>query len=245
MRTRTTTPSGRRSTRRWPCVLAELDRGGRRRVASASRHGVRIVPRGAGTGLSGGANAVDRLHRAVAGAHDRVLRDRRRTSGSPSSQPGVVNDDLRAAVAEHGLWYPPDPASSPWSTIGGNVATNAGGICCVKYGVTRDYVLGLRWSRRRLDRPAGPAHRQGRRRATTSPALMVGSEGTLGIITEVDAEAAPARRPASAPWSATSPDRRRRRGGRRRRRGRDHPRPPSSSSTGTACRPSTTGSSWG
>ena len=59
-------------------------------------------------------------------------------------QPGVVNNDLKAAVAAHGLWYPPDPASAPWSTIGGNVATNAGGLCCLKYGVTRDYVLGLR-----------------------------------------------------------------------------------------------------
>ena len=80
-------------------------------------------------------------------------------------QPGVVNDDLRAACAEHGLWYPPDPASSPWSTIGGNVATNAGGVCCVKYGVTRDYVLALEvvtgtgeLVRRR------PRDRQGRRR---------------------------------------------------------------------------------
>ena len=59
-------------------------------------------------------------------------------------QPGAVNNDVKAAVAEHGLWYPPDPASAPWSTIGGNVATNAGGLCCLKYGVTRDYVLGLR-----------------------------------------------------------------------------------------------------
>src|SRR4029078_4210304 len=58
-------------------------------------------------------------------------------------QPGVVNDDLKAAVAEHGLWYPPDPASAAWSTIGGHLATNAGGLCCLKYGVTRDYVLGL------------------------------------------------------------------------------------------------------
>ncbi len=58
-------------------------------------------------------------------------------------QPGVVNDDLRSAVAAEGLWFPPDPASAPWSTIGGNVATNAGGLCCVKYGVTRDYVLAL------------------------------------------------------------------------------------------------------
>lgn len=58
-------------------------------------------------------------------------------------EPGVVNDNLRTACAEQGLWYPPDSASSPWSTIGGNVATNAGGLCCVKYGVTRDYVLGM------------------------------------------------------------------------------------------------------
>ena len=78
-------------------------------------------------------------------------------------QPGVVNDDLRAAVAEHGLWYPPDPASAPWSTIGGNVATNAGGLCCVKYGVTRDYVLALEVvTGLRRGRAAGPAHREGR-----------------------------------------------------------------------------------
>ena len=77
-------------------------------------------------------------------------------------QPGVVNDDLRAAVAEHGLWYPPDPASSPWSTIGGNVATNAGGICCVKYGVTRDYVLALEMvTGRRRAGPPWASHRQG------------------------------------------------------------------------------------
>ena len=98
---------------------------------------------------------------------ERMNRDRSRStrrSGSRSSQPGVVNDDLRAAVAEHGLWYPPDPASAPWSTIGGNVATNAGGLCCVKYGVTRDYVLGARGRRPPTGEVVrlGPAHRQGR-----------------------------------------------------------------------------------
>ena len=67
-------------------------------------------------------------------------------------QPGAVNNDVKAAVAEHGLWYPPDPASAPWSTIGGNVATNAGGLCCLKYGVTRDYVLGPARRRRRAGR---------------------------------------------------------------------------------------------
>ena len=87
-------------------------------------------------------------------------------------QPGAINNDVKAAVAEHGLWYPPDPASAPWSTIGGNVATNAGGLCCLKYGVTRDYVLGLRavvGGRRRLRRrrPPRPAHHQGRGRAMT------------------------------------------------------------------------------
>ena len=80
------------------------------------------------------------------------------------TQPGVVNDDLRRAVAAHGLWYPPDPASSPWSTIGGNIATNAGGVCCVKYGVTRDYVLELEVvTGSRRDRAARPPDGEGRR----------------------------------------------------------------------------------
>ena len=110
-------------------------------------------------------------------------------------QPGVVNDDLRAACAEHGLWYPPDPASSPWSTIGGNVATNAGGVCCVKYGVTGDYVLGLE-----VVTGTGELVRLGRRTAKgvagyDLASLMVGSEGTLGLVTEVTVRLRPARPP--------------------------------------------------
>ena len=111
-----------------------------------------------------------------------------------------MNNDLKAAVAEHGLWYPPDPASAPWSTIGGNVATNAGGLCCLKYGVTRDYVLGLRAV------VGGPGGRYGSRWLSSGwaagPAralpgydiagLMVGSEGTLGVITEVTLRLRPA-----------------------------------------------------
>ena len=112
-------------------------------------------------------------------------------------QPGVINADLKAAVAEHGLWYPPDPASAPWSTIGGNVATNAGGLCCLKYGVTRDYVLGLRAV---VGGPVGygEAVRLGRR-TTKGVAgldlvgLFVGSEGTLGVVTEVTLRLRPAR----------------------------------------------------
>jgi hypothetical protein len=72
-------------------------------------------------------------------------------------QPGVVNDDLKAAVAEHGLWYPPDPASAAWSTIGGNVATNAGGLCCLK--VRGD--PGLRAGARGRGRRAGRCVRDG------------------------------------------------------------------------------------
>jgi glycolate oxidase len=111
-------------------------------VSICAELGVAVVPRGAGTGLSGGANATDgcvvldlsRLAAIVEIDGDNLI---------AVVEAGVVNDDLKAAVAEQGLWYPPDPASSPWSTIGGNVATNAGGLCCLKYGVTRDYVLGL------------------------------------------------------------------------------------------------------
>jgi len=113
---------------------------------------------------------------------------------------------LRFAVADHGLWYPPDPASAPWSTIGGNVATNAGGLCCLKYGVTRDYVLGLRLVAGAVPAAAGygtPATAYGDvvrlgRRTNKGVAgldltgLVVGSEGTLGVVTEVTLRLRPA-----------------------------------------------------
>ncbi|MFE1292857.1 FAD-binding oxidoreductase [Streptomyces sp. NPDC058751] len=153
-------------------------------VGYCAERGVPVVARGAGTGLSGGANAVEGAVVVSFSAMDRVLRidpDERLAV----VQPGVVNEDLRAACAAKGLWYPPDPASAPWSTIGGNVATNAGGLCCVKYGVTRDYVLGLEVVTGR-----GDVVRLGRRTAKSSAGfelagLLVGSEGTLGLVTEV------------------------------------------------------------
>ncbi len=158
--------------------------------------GAPVVPRGAGTGLSGGANAVGGCVILDLSAMDQILEI------DPDNlvavvQPGVINNDLKAAVAEHGLWYPPDPASAHWSTIGGNVATNAGGLCCLKYGVTRDYVLGLRAV---VGGPVayGEAVRLGRR-TTKGVAgldlvgLFVGSEGTLGVVTEVTLRLRPAR----------------------------------------------------
>ena len=102
-----------------------------------------------------------------------------------------MNAEVKAAAAEHGLWYPPDPSSFEICSIGGNVATNAGGLCCVKYGVTTDYVLGLT-----VVLADGTAVRLGGPRlkdvaGLSLTKLFVGSEGTLGIITEVDAAADP------------------------------------------------------
>jgi glycolate oxidase len=172
----------------------------RRVVAACAQRDIPIVARGAGTGLSGGSNAVDgcvildlsKMNRIVEIDADNMI---------AVVQPGVVNDDLKKAVAEHGLWYPPDPASAPWSTIGGNVATNAGGLCCLKYGVTRDYVLGLEAV---VGGPAGAygtVVRLGRR--TTKGVsgydlvgLFTGSEGTFGVITEITLRLRPARREA-------------------------------------------------
>ena len=81
-------------------------------------------------------------------------------------QPGLFNAEVKKAVAEYGLWYPPDPSSFEICSIGGNIATNAGGLCCVKYGVTTDYVLGHAGGAGRRHRgPAGRPAAQGRGRA--------------------------------------------------------------------------------
>ncbi|MFW5418284.1 FAD-binding protein [Nocardiopsis sp. CNT-189] len=155
-----------------------------------------LVGRGAGTGLSGAANAADGWIVVSFERMNRVLHIDT-AQQTATVQPGLINDHLRAAAAEHGLWYPPDPASSPWSTIGGNVNTNAGGLCCVKYGVTRDYVLGLQT----VTADAATV-RLGRTTAKGVTGydlcgLMVGSEGTLGLITEITLRLIPA--PATAP----------------------------------------------
>lgn len=163
-------------------------------VRAANEAGVPIVPRGAGTGLTGAANASDgcivlSLHRM-----NRIL-EIDETNRMCRVEPGVINSDLKAAVAERGLFYPPDPASFEMSSIGGNVATNAGGLCCVKYGVTRDYVMGLE-----VVLADGRVMRTGRTtiKSTTGfdlTGLFVGSEGVLGIITEITLKLVPSPPP--------------------------------------------------
>ena len=150
-------------------------------VRWAAEHRLPVVPRGAGSGLSGGSSAIDgglvlSLERMRAIEIDTDCR-------VAVVEPGAFNAEVKAAAAEHGLWYPPDPSSYEICSIGGNVATNAGGLCCVKYGVTTDYVLGLdvvladgtlvSLGGKRIKDVAGLSLLK----------LFVGSEGTLGIVT--------------------------------------------------------------
>ena len=131
----------------------------------ATRHQVIVVPRGAGTGLSGGANAIDGGLVISLEAMTKI-REIDRADQVAVAEAGVINADLGRAAREQGLFYPPDPGSFEISTIGGNIATNAGGMRCVKYGVTRDSVqrAGGR-AGRRPDHEDRCPHDQERRRA--------------------------------------------------------------------------------
>lgn len=160
-------------------------------MKAAEAAGAIIVPRGAGTGLTGAANAIDDC--MILSLHNMTkIIEIDKTNRMARLQPGVINSDLKIAVAEEGMFYPPDPASFDMSSIGGNVATNAGGLCCVKYGVTRDYVIGLE-----VVLVNGDVINTGRKtiKSTTGfdlTGLFVGSEGLLGIITEITVKLEPA-----------------------------------------------------
>lgn len=148
----------------------------------AARHQVPVSVRGAGTGLAGGAVAYK----------DGLVISLSRMDAIPSIDPdnrlaqvqaGVVTADLDAAAAEYGLMYAPDPASYRQSTIGGNIATNAGGLRCVKYGVTSDSVAGLEVVLASGDVISTGAKTRKNVAGYDLTSLFVGSEGTLGIVT--------------------------------------------------------------
>ena len=157
----------------------------------ASAHQIPVVPRGAGSGLSGGSSAVDA---GVVLSMERMRAIEIDTATRVAVvEPGAFNAEVKAAAAAHGLWYPPDPSSYDICSIGGNIATNAGGLCCIKYGVTTDYVLGLdvvladgtkiTLGGKRIKDVAGLSLLK----------LFVGSEGTLGVITRAILRLIPAQ----------------------------------------------------
>ena len=165
-------------------------------LAAASRHRLPVVPRGAGTGLSGGAAGIEGALTISLMRMDRIL-EIDVDNLCAVVQPGVVNAELKAAVAHEGMYYPPDPASYETSTIGGNLGTNAGGLCCVKYGQTRDWVLALEvvMADGTVIRPGGKTVKDTAGYSLTH--LMVGSQGTLGIITEATVRLRPLPGPRS------------------------------------------------
>ncbi|MEO6598592.1 MAG: FAD-linked oxidase C-terminal domain-containing protein [Polyangiaceae bacterium] len=150
----------------------------------ATQHRVPLVARGAGTGVAGGANAVEGCV-IVSFERMNAIVELNEAAMYAVVEPGVLNGALKRAAQERGLWYSPDPSSYEISTIGGNVATNAGGLCCVKYGVTGDYVLGVEAVLASGER----FHTGGRCRKDVAgydlKRLLVGSEGSLALITQI------------------------------------------------------------
>ncbi len=150
----------------------------------ASDSAIPVYTRAAGTGHTGGCVPVHGGVLLSMARMNRIL-EINPSDGVAVAQPGVITGDLQNATREHGWYYPPDPASLKECTLGGNVATNAGGPRCLKYGVTKQYILGLETvlASGEILRTGGRCHKNSTGFDLTS--LMVGSEGMLGIITEI------------------------------------------------------------
>jgi glycolate oxidase len=153
-------------------------------MALANEHNVFVVPRGAGTGMSGGGLAVRGGLIMAMTRFNRILSIDKKNLVA-QVEPGVITGQFQEEVEKQGLFYPPDPSSATYCTLGGNIAECAGGPRAVKYGVTRDYVLGLE-----VVLPSGQIITTGVRTAKgvvgyDLTRLIVGSEGTLGIVTKI------------------------------------------------------------
>jgi glycolate oxidase len=172
----------------------------------ASEAGVPVVPRAGGSGLSGGAVP---LHGGIVLSVknlDRILEIDEENLVA-TVEPGVITETLQNAVEAKGLFYPPDPASKSWCNLGGNVAENAGGPRCVKYGVTKDYVLGLEavLASGEVVKTGGKLRKDVTGYDLTR--LLVGSEGTLAVITKIVLELVPypgERRTLMAPFTSVA-----------------------------------------
>lgn len=167
----------------------------------ASEHGTPVVTRGAGTGLAGGGTAGEGEIVLSTLGLNRIL-EVSTADELAVVQPGVINGDLNSHLEQFGYWFAPDPASRAISSIGGNIATNAGGLLCAKYGVTREAVLGLV-----VVLADGTLLRLGRRsvKGVTGldlTSLFIGSEGTLGVIVEATVRIRPRPRGNPATISA-------------------------------------------
>ncbi len=153
-------------------------------VKLANELEIPVLPRGAGSGFTGGSLPVKGGIVLVLTRMDTII-DIDTDNLTAEVEPGVVTAELQRKVEKLGLFYPPDPASKEFSTLGGNVAECAGGPRCVKYGVTKDYILGLE-----VVTPTGDIIRTGGKTLKNVVGydltkLFVGSEGTLGIVTEI------------------------------------------------------------
>ncbi len=159
-------------------------------VRFAARHSLPVVPRGGGSGLAGGSIAQAGEIVLSTASLNRIL-DVSAADRLATVEAGVINSDLNDKAKAYGLWFTPDPASRTWSTVGGNIATNAGGLMCAKYGVTREAVLSLD-----VVLANGNLVTLGHKsvKGVTGldlAQLMIGSEGTLGIIVRATVKLAP------------------------------------------------------
>jgi len=150
-----------------------------------NHHGIVITPRGAGSGFTGGALPTNGGITLAMEKHMNKILEIDMQNMVAVVQPGVINMDLQRAVEEVGLFYPPDPASEQYSTLGGNVSENAGGMRAAKYGITKDYVMALR-----AVRPNGDIIRAGKRTIKdvagyNIAGILIASEGTLAVISEI------------------------------------------------------------